>query len=79
MPFSRKAHEYYTRDCPNIVRVEGFSPDSVNRWWCTPIDLYFDDSVHEEPGLSRNWDFWVKWVKPGGIVCGDELILVTRM
>jgi len=72
MPFSIEAHEFYTKECRNITRIQGYSPDVVETWWSTPIDLYFDDSDHNEPGLSRNWDFWVPRVKPGGIICGDE-------
>lgn len=70
-PFSIGAHRRYTRDCPNIRRIKGYSPDVV-QGWATPIDVYFEDSDHSDPALSRNWDFWVPRVKPGGIICGDE-------
>lgn len=71
MPFSIEAFRYYTQDCTNITTMQGYSPD-VAKGWNRAIDLYFDDSDHGEPGLSRNWSFWIPWVKPGGIVCGDE-------
>ena len=71
-PFSVDAFRHYTRDCPNIKTIQGYSPDVVAKTWSTPVDLFFDDSDHEEPGLSRNRDFWAKWLKPGGTFCGDE-------
>jgi hypothetical protein len=72
LPFSAAAHAYYTRECPNIIRIKGYSPQVVEDWWTDPIDLYFEDSDHEEAALSRNFNFWVPRIKPGGILCGDE-------
>lgn len=74
IPFSLKAFRHYTKKCKNITAIKGYSPSVVERWWSTAIDLYYDDSDHAEPGLSRNWDFWIQWVKPGGIVCGDDYV-----
>lgn len=71
-PFSLEAFQYYTRDCPNIRTIKGRSPDAVQGTWNQWVDLYFDDADHNEPGLSRNRDFWTRWVKPGGVFCGDE-------
>ena len=72
MPFSLEAFRFYTRECTNITAIEGYSPDVVQASWCHMIDLYFDDSDHNDPGLTRNWSFWMKWVKPGGVFCGDD-------
>ena len=72
IPFSIEAHEHYTSDCGNITRIQGYSPDVVADTWDRQIDLYFDDSDHNQPVLGRNFDYWIDWVKPGGIVCGDE-------
>jgi hypothetical protein len=72
MPFGLEAFKHYTQGCPNIRTIKGCSPDVVVGQWNLPVDLFFDDAVHDEPGLSRNRDFWVKWIKPGGIFCGDE-------
>ena len=71
-PFSLDAFKHYTRDCSNIVPIVGYSPDVVRGSWNRPVDLFFDDSDHNEPGLSRNRDFWAQWVRPGGVFCGDE-------
>lgn len=37
-------------------------------WWNTPIDLLFDDGAHEDPSLSRSMEFWLPFLKPGGIL-----------
>jgi hypothetical protein len=72
IPFSLEAFRHYTRGCENIRTIQGYSPEVVKKSWKQPIDLFFDDSNHDEPVLSRNRDFWTQWVKPGGIFCGDE-------
>lgn len=72
MPFSIEAFRHYTRDCPNIRTIQGYSPAAVAGEWNQPVDLFFDDGDHDEPGLSRNRDFWTPWIKPGGFFSGDE-------
>lgn len=71
-PFSIDAFRHFTRECPNIRTIQGKSPKVVEDTWKAPIDLYFDDADHDEPGLSKNRDFWVRWIKPGGFFCADE-------
>jgi len=71
MPFSLDAFRHYMKGCDNIRTIQGKSPDAVKNW-NQPVDLFFDDADHDEPGLSRNRDFWERWVKPGGVFCGDE-------
>lgn len=71
-PFSMAAWQEYTKDCPNIEAIEGYSPDIVKGKWSEPIDLFFDDGDHDEPGLSNSRDFWIPLVKPGGYFCADE-------
>jgi Methyltransferase domain len=71
MPFSLDAFKHYTSECGNIVPIQGYSPDCVADW-TQPIDLYFEDAVHEDPGFSRNVDFWVGHLKPGGVFAGDD-------
>jgi hypothetical protein len=70
-PFSMDAFLHYTRECKNIQPIRGYSPDCVKDW-DQPIDLYFEDAVHEDPGFSRNVDFWLRHLKPGGIFSGDD-------
>lgn len=70
-PFSIDAFRHYTRECSNITTIQGYSPDCVADW-DEPIDLYFEDAIHEDPGFSRNVDFWLKHLKPGGIFAGDD-------
>jgi hypothetical protein len=69
--FGIEAFKDFTRDCPNIVAVPGYSPDSAASW-TNPIDLYFEDAVHEGPIFEANCDFWLSHLKPGGIFCGHD-------
>lgn len=62
----------FTRDCENIRAIKGFSPDVVEGYWTKDVFLYFDDSVHIDPGFSKNLDFWSKFVIDGGVICGDD-------
>lgn len=71
MPFSIDAFRHYMKGCSNIRTIQGKSPDAVKDW-DRPVDIFFDDADHDEPGLSRNRDFWEQWVKPGGVFCGDD-------
>jgi hypothetical protein len=49
----------------NIHLYKGRSPvDFVN--WDTPIDMYFEDSLHTNPSLSMNIKFWEPKLKEGG-------------
>ena len=70
-PFSKEAFLHYTRDCKTIEAVQGYSPQDMMHW-NDPIDIYFDDAVHEDPGFSANVDFWTKLIKPGGYFCGHD-------
>ncbi|MGY0834687.1 class I SAM-dependent methyltransferase [Azospirillum argentinense] len=70
-PFSFDAFRKYTEGCPGITPIQGYSPDDVMDW-DQEIDVYFDDSVHQNPGFRRNLEFWERFVKPGGIICGDD-------
>lgn len=69
--FGRAAFERYTRNLGNVDAVTGFSPDVASDW-SAPIDLYFEDAIHGNPGLKRNLDFWTRRLKPGGIACGHD-------
>lgn len=71
IPFSIEAHEYFTQDCHNIRRIQGYSPECASGWQL-PIDLYYEDSDHSATALDRNFSFWEPFVKPGGVICGDE-------
>jgi predicted O-methyltransferase YrrM len=61
----------YVSDCENIHAIQGYSPD-VAEDWDKPIDLYFEDSVHRNPILLKNIEFWEKFVKPGGVIAGHD-------
>lgn len=62
---------HYTSDCENIVPHKGYSPFDFSDW-LQPVDLVYEDAVHEDPTLSANLDFWENHLKPTGILCGDD-------
>lgn len=70
-PFSKDAFMAFVADCPNVVPIQGYAPDVVSDW-DKPIDVYFDDAAHGNPGFINNLSFFGKFVKPGGILCGDD-------
>lgn len=61
----------YTKDCPNLKPLQGYSPNDFTDW-SQPLDGYYEDAVHTNPILRQNLDFWVSHLKPGGVVCGDD-------
>ncbi|MDZ4842469.1 MAG: class I SAM-dependent methyltransferase [Hyphomicrobium aestuarii] len=61
----------HTADCPNITALQGYSPVHFLDW-SDPIDLYYEDAVHNDPILGQNLDFWSARLKPTGIICGDD-------
>ena len=70
-PFGRDAFEKFTAGCKNIIPLQGYSPGDF-RNWNTPVDIFFDDAIHENPYLRRNLRFWLTFMKPGGIMCGHD-------
>lgn len=70
-PFSKDAFLYYTRDCPNVTAIQGWSPEVVKDW-DLPIDIFFDDATHGDPGFSENVNFFLPFVKQNSILCGDD-------
>lgn len=65
------AFRHYTAECRNIEAHQGFSPKDFLDW-SQPIDLYYEDAVHTNPVLRTNLDFWVRHLRPEGVVCGDD-------
>jgi predicted O-methyltransferase YrrM len=70
-PYSRSAFDFYTRDCENVTAVQGMSPE-VMKDWNEPVDLFFDDATHGDPGFSESLEFYVPKLVPGGIAAGDD-------
>jgi len=70
-PFSKDAFLYYTRDCPNVTAIQGWSPEVVKDW-DQKIDMFFDDATHGDPGFSENVNFFLPFVKENSILCGDD-------
>ena len=69
--FSFEAFSHYTAGLKNIIPIKGYSPQ-VAKDWVVPIDVYFDDDMHQNPILRANLRFWLDKIKPGGIICGHD-------
>lgn len=69
--YSIDTFKRFTRDCPNIETIQGYSPDAAIGWR-EPIDLFFEDAVHRNPVFESNINFWSSHLKPTGIACGDD-------
>ena len=69
--FSLSTFKNFVKNCPNIVPLQGYSPQDFPTW-DREIDLYFEDAVHKNPILQKNIKFWSSFVKPGGIICGHD-------
>jgi len=61
----------YTKDCSNIQTIQCYSPKGIGEW-DIPVDIYYEDAVHVNPGLESNVQFWSAKLKPNGIICGDD-------
>lgn len=54
-----------------IETIKGYSP-ACGAGWSDPIDLYWEDGDHINPGCGESIRFWSEFVKPGGIACGHD-------
>jgi len=55
------------KDFPRIHLHQGYSPwDFLD--WTTPVDLYFEDGMHQDPEFAANIDFWSSKIKVGGLM-----------
>lgn len=59
---------------PRIETIQGYSP-ACGEGWNSPIDLYWEDGDHINPGCGESIRFWSSHVKPGGIACGHDVHL----
>ncbi|MCA3562476.1 MAG: class I SAM-dependent methyltransferase [Aestuariivirga sp.] len=69
--FSKDAFLRFTSSHLNIVPLEGYSPRDFGSW-ALPVDLVFEDSIHQNPILASNLLHWLKQLKDGGILCGHD-------
>lgn len=62
------------KDCPNIIPIQGLSPDMK---WDKKIkpDLVFIDGNHASPYVDNDISFWSKQLKPTGILSGHDFEL----
>jgi hypothetical protein len=60
-----------TKEIPNIIRIEGESPNI--EYPGPEIDIFFLDAEHVNPSDWDNLCYFVPLIKEGGIVCGHDL------
>ncbi len=61
----------FTARCKTITPLQRYSPRDF-RSRDRKIDLFSEDSVHQNPTLTENIDFWSSFLKLTGIACGDD-------
>jgi len=69
--FSLATFKRMVADCPNVTPIQGWSPQVVSDW-SKPIDLFFDDATHGDPGFSENLKFFQPFMHKNSILCGDD-------
>ena len=62
------------KDYDNVRLLPMSSPYDVQSWWTESIDFLYEDSTHCNPQLRDNLDFWVPFVRSGGIIAGDDYL-----
>jgi len=63
--------EAITKKFHNIKLHHKKSPEDILNWNQT-IDVCFEDSVHTNPELQSNINFWIEHIKPGGYMIGHD-------
>lgn len=66
---NKETFENNTSDCNNIVSIKSLSPLTE---WTDMIDMVMIDVDHDELTQRNNIEFWYQFVKPDGIMCGDD-------
>ncbi|MGD1805107.1 tetratricopeptide repeat protein [Dapis sp. BLCC M126] len=59
----------FTEKCPNILTLQGFSPQDFAEW-DKSIDVYCQNIDGQNRTIEEDINFWLQFVKPGGIICG---------
>jgi hypothetical protein len=62
----------YLSKWPNIKLIPANSPYDITDW-DIEIDYLFEDSAHNNPQLSDNLNFWLPFIKKGGIISGHDI------
>ena len=60
-----------TREFVNIIPLKGDSPNGIE-YPGDPIDIFFLDAAHSNPSDLLNIDYFLPFIKPGGLLCGHD-------
>ena len=63
-PFSKEAFDAFTAGHLNIIPLQGYSPQDFMDWR-HPIDVVFEESMHQNPYLRKTLKFWRRHVRKG--------------
>jgi len=72
-----KAHERLDK-YPNYEFLEEFSTGAVKRFAGNSLDFVYIDGDHSYEAVTTDITEWIKKVKPGGIIAGDDYIRSHR-
>ena len=54
------------------VRLLPATTQDAAQWWTEPIDYLYVDADHRYEAVFADLEAWVPYVKPGGLVLGDD-------
>lgn len=54
------------------VRLIPSMTGPASKYWSEPIDFLYVDADHSYNGCSADLEAWVRHVKPGGLIAGDD-------
>lgn len=60
-----------TQDYSNIKMIRGNSPHKIE-YPGDPIDLFFLDASHKNPNDLENLEYFIRYMKNGGIIAGHD-------
>lgn len=63
---------------PNYEFIEEFSTGAVKRFDGNSLDFVYIDGDHSYEAVTEDITEWIKKVKPGGIIAGDDYIRSNR-
>lgn len=62
----------------NFTHIRAFSMDAVNQFTDGSLDFVYIDADHSYQAVTDDITAWIKKVKPGGILAGDDYIRSHR-
>lgn len=64
--------------CPNYYFIKDFSTKAATKFELNSLDFVYIDGDHSYQAVTEDITTWIKKLKPGGIIAGDDYILSDR-